>query len=73
MKLNKILYKLDVIENKVNIVEEKMTSTYIDEECNIELPLLSTAQLALFEGQLEETVFKNHVVRYYISYLLRFL
>lgn len=59
MKLNKILYKLDAVENKINILEEKMTSYSIDmnEKCNIQFPLLSLSELTYFEGQLEEEKF----------------
>lgn len=40
MKLNKILYKLDAFENKMNILEHKIEfSNSVSEECNITFPI----------------------------------
>lgn len=72
-KLNKVLYKLDTIQNKITLLEEKISHPInISEESNIQLPISSQEELQLFEDQLEEEKFKNQVVCtiFNICYLL---
>lgn len=64
-KLNRILYKLDTIENKLEIFQEKIQyqnqSSIIQEE-NIQFPICTLSELTLFEEQLQEMKFKEDVV-----------
>jgi len=51
------LYKLDIINNKINIFEEKIqfSSQYdINEECSIQFPLSTFNELILFEAKVKE-------------------
>lgn len=62
-KLNKVLYKLDTMQNKINLLEQKISHPInINEELDIQLPILSQEELQLFEEQLGEEIFKNKVV-----------
>lgn len=64
-KLNRILFKLDTIENKLEIFQEKIQyqnqSSIIQEE-NIQFPICTLSELTLFEEQLQEMKFKEDVV-----------
>lgn len=64
LKLNKILYKMDRFENNLHALEAKiqLKDNEIDEECNIQFPLVSLQDLNNFEEQLQESQFKNKVV-----------
>lgn len=46
----------------MHIFEERMTSTYINDECDIQFPLSSISELAYLERQLEEEKLKIQVV-----------
>lgn len=63
-KLNKILYKLDTMQNKMNLLEEKMLyPVNADEEfINVQLPISLYEDLLLFEEQLSEERFKNKLI-----------
>ena len=71
-KLNKILYKMDTLENKVKLIEENMKHPVnIDEEfINVQLPIALYEDLIFFDEQLSEEKFKNTVVN--IFYCLLF-
>lgn len=68
LKLNKILYKMDRFENMQHILMEntRFKDNEVNEEFNIELPLLSLEDLNNFEQQLQESQFRNKVVCHYI-------
>lgn len=70
-KLNRILCKLNNIENKIDIVEDKMQrSNYSNqEEIVIELPITTFEDLTSFEEQLKEVHFKDEAVRYFRNIL----
>jgi len=64
-KLNRILYKLDTIENKLEIFQEKIqyqNQSSIIQENNIQFPICTLSELTLFEEQLQEMRFKEDVV-----------
>lgn len=64
-KLNRILYKLDTIENKLEIFQEKIqyqNQSSILQENNIQFPICTLSELILFEEQLQEMRFKEDVV-----------
>ncbi|KMQ89708.1 hypothetical protein RF55_10634, partial [Lasius niger] len=63
-KLNKILYKVERLENILNGFEERIQfrNNEIDEECDIQFPLVSLQDLTNFEEQLQESQFKNKVL-----------
>ncbi|XP_011858099.1 PREDICTED: uncharacterized protein LOC105555682 isoform X2 [Vollenhovia emeryi] len=64
-KLNKILYKLDNIENRINMTEEKMQfsyHTYDNDESDIHFPISTLTELISFEDQLQNTKFKDKVL-----------
>lgn len=65
-KLNKILYKLDGIEIKINMLEEKMQfschSYDGQDECDIHFPISTLTELISFEDQLQEIEFKDKVL-----------
>ncbi|XP_011858997.1 PREDICTED: uncharacterized protein LOC105556509 isoform X2 [Vollenhovia emeryi] len=64
-KLNRILYKLDSIENKVDICTAKLQSankTYNEQRSDIRLPIRTLSQLTLFEEQLQDVTFKEDVL-----------
>jgi len=67
-KLNKILYKLDTIENRLDILQEKGQSS--NQFCNIQeidilLPICTIADLTSFEEQLKEIKFQDDVLNYF--------
>lgn len=61
-KLNNIIYKIGILERKIDIFEEKQTSDDIDQEYDIQLPISTVDDLASFEEQLQQINFKNAVV-----------
>ncbi|XP_011859202.1 PREDICTED: uncharacterized protein LOC105556721, partial [Vollenhovia emeryi] len=64
-KLNRILYKLDSIENKVDICTAKLQSankTYNEQRSDIRLPIRTLSQLTLFKEQLQDVTFKEDVL-----------
>lgn len=65
-KLNRILFKLDTIENKFEILEQKViqhkNQFCIQENNNIQFPICTLAELTFFEEQLQDTRFKEDVV-----------
>jgi len=62
-KLNKVLYKLDTIQNKMNLLEEKMLYPMnVEDDFNVQFPFSQYEELKLFDEQLNEERFKNHVV-----------
>ncbi|KAM0727950.1 hypothetical protein ACS0PU_005419 [Formica fusca] len=51
------------MQNKINLLEQKISHPInINEELDIQLPILSQEELQLFEEQLGEEIFKNKVV-----------
>lgn len=67
LKLNKILYKVDRLENSLKTLEEKIQFKDNDpeEEYDIQFPLLSVEDLKKFEEQLQESHLKHKVVIFY--------
>ncbi|KMQ86083.1 hypothetical protein RF55_15045, partial [Lasius niger] len=65
-KLNRILFKLDNIENKLEMLEEKViqfrNQSCIQENNNIQFPICTLAVLTVFEEQLQDTRFKEDVL-----------
>lgn len=64
-KVNRILYKLDVIDNRLNMLEEKMhfsRHSYVSQECDIHFPISTLIELTSFEEQLQEIKFKDEVL-----------
>lgn len=64
-KLNRILYKLDTIENKFEILQEKVqyrNQSYIIQNNNIQFPICTLPELTLFEEQLQDMRFKEDVL-----------
>lgn len=66
-KLNKVLYKLDAIENRLDRLQEKEQSS--NQFCNIQeidilLLIRTIADLTSFEEQLKERKFQDDVVCY---------
>jgi len=65
-KLNRILFKLDTIENKFEMLEEKVVQfgnqSCIQKNNNIQSPICTLAELTVFEEQLQDTRFKKDVV-----------
>ena len=66
------MYKLDTIENRLDIQQEKRLSP--DQICNFQdidtlLPIRTIADLTSFEEQLKEIKFQDDVVRYMQSLL----
>lgn len=58
-----MLYKLETIDTKINVLEGKLSdSPHINEDINIQLPIALIEDLQLFEEQLQEQKFENHVV-----------
>lgn len=63
-KLNKILYKQNNLENRMDILEYKMErSNYCSqEEIIIQLPVTTFEELTSFEENLKEVNYKNEAV-----------
>ena len=63
-KINKVLYKLDNIENRFDILEEKIQPSrhYNDSEYDIQFPISTFTELINFEEQIKEATFKDKVV-----------
>lgn len=63
-KLNKILYKQNNLENRMDILEYKMErSSYCSqEEIIIQLPVTTFEELTSFEENLKEVNYKNEAV-----------
>lgn len=71
--MNKMLYKLDTIENKVNSIETLLssTSTTTTKIYNFELPITSLIELMHFEDELKDQQFKNQTI--YFSFFNYFV
>lgn len=63
LKLNKLIYKVDALQTKMNVIQEKVSEPlHTNEEFNVPLPIGQYDDLMLFEEHLQEDKFKNHVV-----------
>ncbi|XP_039309896.1 uncharacterized protein LOC120358728 [Solenopsis invicta] len=62
-KMNKVIFQLYTLENKMNILEEKIQPTNTsNEENDIQLPITTFEELIYFEEQLHEIQFKNELL-----------
>ncbi|XP_071652693.1 uncharacterized protein [Temnothorax longispinosus] len=64
-KLNSISYKLDIMENRFNMLEEKIQFSCHDfdsQECDIHFPISTVTELISFEDQLQEIKFRDTVL-----------
>ncbi|XP_024887984.1 uncharacterized protein LOC112464921, partial [Temnothorax curvispinosus] len=64
-KLNSISYKLGIIENRFNMLEEKIQFSCHDfdsQECDIHFPISTVTELISFEDQLQEIKFRDTVL-----------
>lgn len=71
-KMNKMLYKMERVENILYGFEEKITKKFTNEveESHIQFPLITLSDLNNFEEQLQESQFKNKVVYLPFDYFI---
>jgi len=65
-KLNKILYKLNTIESRLDMLQEKeqFSNQFCIQEIDILFPIYTIVNLTSLEEQLKERKFQDDVVRY---------
>jgi len=65
-KLNKILYKLNTVESRLDMLQEKeqFSNQFCIQEIDILFPICTIVNLTSLEEQLKERKFQDDVVRY---------